>query len=214
MSGLGVKVPAAIEQLSGGNLMLALIISMLVSILLGLGMSTSAAYVLVAMMGAPMLVRMGVDLLSAHLFTFYFACFSVLTPPVGPAALVACSLARSPYLQTGVESMKAALAGFILPFLFIFSPLVLLQPHNMTAEAVKLGIGLLAILSAQVSITEQWLIACRGLERALYALSSIALFAFLPTGESSFAAGGGILFLLLTIRQVREILLKRGTHDP
>ena len=98
-TGLGSKIAGLVELLSGGNLVVALILTMIVSLLLGCGVPTSAAYSLVAIVVIPSLIRMGVDPLAAHFFAFYFAVISAVTPPVALAALAGAGIAGAGFMR-------------------------------------------------------------------------------------------------------------------
>jgi TRAP transporter 4TM/12TM fusion protein len=143
-TGLGSKIAGLVELLSGGNLVVALILTMIVSLLLGCGVPTAAAYSLVAIVVIPSLIRMGVEPISAHFFAFYFAVVSAVTPPVALAALAGAGIAGASFMRTSIEAFKLAIAGFIIPFLVIFNPTIILHPPGWiqaigTAIAVPLG---------------------------------------------------------------------------
>jgi TRAP-type uncharacterized transport system fused permease subunit len=115
-----------IVTLSHGNLLVALGLTALGSIVLGMGLPTTAAYVVLAALGAPALVELGVPLLAAHLFIFYFGCISNVTPPVSLAAFAAAGIADAPPVRTAVSAAILAGAGFLVPFMFIYGPPLLL----------------------------------------------------------------------------------------
>jgi len=144
-TGLGSKIAGLVELLSGGHVLVALLITMVVSIVLGCGIPTSAAYSLVAIVVVPGLVRLGVDALSGHFFAFYFAVISALTPPVALAALAGAGIAGGNYFKTSVVAFKLAISGFIIPFLVVYNPALTLNPVNWvfgvgTALAVPIGL--------------------------------------------------------------------------
>ncbi len=119
---LGIKIPSVIALWCQGNLFLALVLTALVCIVLGMGLPTLAAYLIVAMVGVPTLVNLGVDGFSAHLFVFVFAVFSCLTPPIATSAVPAAGIAGARYLSTALEASKVGCVGFIIPFLLVFTP--------------------------------------------------------------------------------------------
>ena len=127
---------------------LALILTALGSIVLGMGLPTTAAYVVLAALGAPALIQLGVPLLAAHLFIFYFGCISNVTPPVSLAAYAAAGIAGAPPLKTAVYGMTLAGAGFIVPFMFVYGPALLLvggwTEIVVTAATAALGVTALA----------------------------------------------------------------------
>jgi TRAP transporter 4TM/12TM fusion protein len=148
-TGLGTKIASLVEVWSGGQLWLALIITMLVSILLGLGIPTSAAYALVAIVVVPGLIKMGVAPMSAHFFAFYFAVMSAVTPPIALAALAGAGLAGANYMKTSMMAFKIAIAGFIIPFLVVYNPVMVLEPKSWVSAvcamvAIPLGMTALA----------------------------------------------------------------------
>ena len=107
-TGLGTKIAGLVESLSGGNIIIALLITMFVSILLGCGCPTTAAYSLVAIVVVPALVSFGIEPISAHFFAFYFAIISALTPPVALAALAGAGIAGGTYFRTAINAFKLA----------------------------------------------------------------------------------------------------------
>ncbi len=126
MTGLGLKISGIIMELADGRLIVALILAMLTSLLLGMGLPTSAAYMILAILVAPAIVNMGVSQLGAHLFILYFGALSTITPPVALSTFAAAGIAGSGLWETGLAAMKLAAAGFIIPFIFCYSPELLL----------------------------------------------------------------------------------------
>lgn len=123
---LGIRIPSIINLLCDGNVLIALIITALVCILLGMGVPTLAAYLMVAMVGVPALVNLGVPVLAAHMYVFIFAVFSSITPPVATAAIPASGIAESPYMITAFEAFKVGFVAFIIPFFCVFAPEIML----------------------------------------------------------------------------------------
>jgi TRAP transporter 4TM/12TM fusion protein len=147
--GVGVKFASAIFTVSGGVFWLALVMVMVGSIILGMGLPTSAAYVIVAAVAAPPLVNMGMQPLAAHLFVLYFACISSITPPVAVAAYAGAGIAGADPTRTGITAARLGVAGFIIPFIFAFWPALLMQgPWYSILHALvpaAFGVGGLAI---------------------------------------------------------------------
>jgi len=127
LTGIGLRMSEVIVALSGGQLFPALVLTAMGSVVLGMGLPTTAAYVVLAALGAPALVDLGVPLLAAHLFIFYFGAISNVTPPVSLAAFAAAGLAGAPAMKTGVQAAILAAAGFIVPFMFVYGPALLLD---------------------------------------------------------------------------------------
>ena len=121
-TGLGVSLAQSLVGVAGGNLLLLALFTALASLVLGMGMPATACYILVAVLMAPALVTAGVAPLLAHLFVFYFGNLSFLTPPVALAAYAAASIANAPFGATCWQAIRLALAGFIVPFIFLYKP--------------------------------------------------------------------------------------------
>jgi len=146
LTGIGLRMSELIVTLSHGSLLAALLLTALGSLVLGMGLPTTAAYVVLAALGAPALVELGVPPLGAHLFIFYFGCMSAVTPPVALAAFAAAGIAGSPPMRTGAAASVLASAGFLVPFMFIYGPPLLLD--GSVAEIV--GASLTAALGVTV----------------------------------------------------------------
>jgi TRAP-type uncharacterized transport system fused permease subunit len=126
ITGLGFLLTLAASHMMGGNLFLLLIITAVVAICLGMGMATIPVYVLLALILAPPLVEYGVLPLAAHLFVFYFGMVSLVTPPICVAAYAAASLAQAHPMRTGFTAMRMGIMAYFVPFLFVFSPALLM----------------------------------------------------------------------------------------
>ncbi len=126
-TGLGIKISEVVVGLSGNNVILGLFFTMIVAIILGMGVPTTAAYVLASAVCVPPLLKLGVSPLSAHMFVFYFAIISAITPPVCPAVYVSSAIAKSHWLPSAFLAVRLGLAGFIVPYIFYFAPTLLLQ---------------------------------------------------------------------------------------
>jgi len=127
VSGLAFAFAAYLVELGGQSLIGLLVLAAAVSIVLGMGLPTIGVYVMLAILVAPALVKVGVEPLAAHLFILYFGMMSLITPPVAPAAYVAAAIAGSPSMATGWTAMRFGWAAYIVPFLFVYSPAILLK---------------------------------------------------------------------------------------
>ncbi len=127
MTGLGLKFSTIISEVSGGQLMIALPLTMVASLLLGMGIPTTAKYIILATLVAPALVAMGAPLISAHLFILYFGADADVTPPVGLASYAAAGIAGADPLRTGWEAFKIGLTAYVMPFLIIYYPAIILR---------------------------------------------------------------------------------------
>jgi len=160
LTGITMTISKIIFDIAGGIKFVTLLMTMVVAIILGMGLPTSAAYVLTSISAAPALVTfLGLEVLPAHLFVFYFGCMSAITPPVATGAYAAAALSGGNPNRIGFTAMKIALAGFIVPFIFIYSPQLLL------------GLGIGTIWSTLFSFLVTGfglLLLCAVLEKALF----------------------------------------------
>ncbi|WP_299481440.1 TRAP transporter fused permease subunit [uncultured Roseibium sp.] len=131
ITGLGSKIALLIDVASNGQLILALLFTMIASIVLGMGLPTTAAYLILATVVAPALVKFGVPMLTAHFFVFYYGCISTITPPVALASYVAGGIAGADVNKVGWTAASYALTSFVLPFAFVFGPGILMQGDNL-----------------------------------------------------------------------------------
>ena len=152
LTGIGLRMSELIVVVSQGHLLVALILTALGSIVMGMGLPTTAAYVVLAALGAPALVELGVPLLAAHLFIFYFGCISNVTPPVSLAAYAAAGIADSPPLRTAWTAMGLASAGFLVPFMFVYAPALILDGSAVAIVVTSLTalIGVVALAGAVI----------------------------------------------------------------
>jgi len=195
LTGIGLRMSELIITLAGGHLFPALILTAIGSIILGMGLPTTAAYVVLAALGAPALVELGVPLLAAHLFIFYFGALSNVTPPVSLAAFAAAGIAGSPPMKTALTGMGLASAGFLVPFAFVYGPgLLLVGSPVIIALAVLTGLaGVVALAAAMVG----WLRGPLGwIDRGLLAAAAVAL--IFP---GLWSGGAGLLALLWVARR-------------
>jgi TRAP transporter 4TM/12TM fusion protein len=127
VSGLAFAFAAYLVDLGADSLVLLLMLAAVVSIVLGMGLPTIGVYVMLAILVAPALVKVGVEPLAAHMFILYFGMMSLITPPVAPAAYVAAAIAQAPSMATAWTAMRFGWAAYIVPFLFVYSPAILLK---------------------------------------------------------------------------------------
>ncbi|MCW1934289.1 TRAP transporter permease [Pararhodobacter zhoushanensis] len=127
LTGIGTRFSSLLLSLAGQSQLVGMMFAMLVAIILGMGMPTTAAYAVAAAVIAPGLIRMGIEPLTAHFFIFYYAVISAITPPVALAAYAGAAIAQSDPMKTSVESFKFGLAAFVVPFMFFYSSEMLMQ---------------------------------------------------------------------------------------
>ena len=142
LTGIGTALPAIVLPLAQDNLLAALLVIMLSSIVLGMGLPSAVCYLLMATLIGPVLGRLGVVPLAAHLFIFYFGMMSMVTPPVALAGYAASSIAGSKVIETSVSAFRFALVGFALPFVFVFRPqLLMLSSDGSVAPVVDVAVA-------------------------------------------------------------------------
>lgn len=134
LTGVGVKFANLLLGIAGTSQLLALFFAMCVAILLGMGMPTTAAYAIAASVLTPGLIRMGLPVLVAHMFVFYFACISAITPPVALASYAASGISGSDPMKTGYLSFRLGITAYIVPFMFFYAPSLILG--NLTEPMV------------------------------------------------------------------------------
>lgn len=125
-TGLGLKMGSTLVGLAKGNLLLTLFFTMLTSIILGMGVPTTANYVITSTIAAPALLMMNVPVLAAHMFAFYFGIIADVTPPVALAAFAGAGIAKADPIKTGLQASKLAIAAFLVPYIFVYNPSMLL----------------------------------------------------------------------------------------
>jgi TRAP transporter 4TM/12TM fusion protein len=127
LTGLGLRFTSLVIALAGESLIPALMLTMVAGIILGMGMPTTPAYIVQAALLIPALIKLGVLPIAAHMFVFYFACLSAITPPVALAVYAAAGIGKAPLWQSGWEAVRVAAAGFIVPYMFVYGPGLLLH---------------------------------------------------------------------------------------
>ncbi|WFE87262.1 TRAP transporter fused permease subunit [Roseibium porphyridii] len=174
VTGLGSKIATLIDLASGGYLLLALFFTMVTSIILGMGLPTTAAYLILATVVAPALVKLGVPVLTAHFFVFYYGCISTITPPVALASYVAGGIAGADVNKVGWTAASYAATSFVLPFAFVYGPGLLMNASLVAnaAAVVTAAIGTFAIAVAIIGTLSRPLSASA---RALAAAAGLCL---------------------------------------
>jgi TRAP transporter 4TM/12TM fusion protein len=198
-TGLALRFTSFLVALAGGHLIFALLMTMAAGIVLGMGMPTTPAYIMQAALLIPALIKLGVAPMGAHMFAFYFSCLSAVTPPVALAVYAAASIGRAGLWGAGVQAVKFAAAGFIVPFFFVYNPALLFAGEwSEIARAVVTGtIGVIALaagLEGYFIRTATWL------ERALFLA---AAFLLIDPGPITDAIGLVLLVGGLGIQKLR-----------
>jgi len=174
LTGLGQRMTAIILEVSQGILPIALVLTMLLAIVLGMGMPTSSAYIIMAVLLAPGLINLGVTLISAHFFVFYFACLSAITPPVALASYAGAGLAGASPMTTGYTGFRLGIAAYIVPFMFIYGPSLLFvgSPLMIISSLITASLGVLALAAG---VQGWWHVKITAVERALLIICAVLL---------------------------------------
>lgn len=195
-TGLGSKIAGLVELLSGGSIPVALFLTMIVAIILGCGVPPVAAYSLVAIVVVPTLIKMGIPAISANFFCFYFAIISAVTPPVALGALAASAISGANYFATSMKGFILSIAGFIIPYLIIYNPIMNLRSDDLTTTILSLIAIPIALLTMTMLIYGVQKIRLSALERLLALVSALAMFAYATVGHSEWGIWGILIFLI------------------
>ena len=190
LTGLGLKFTSITVALAQGNLFLALFFTMVACTILGTGLPTTATYIVLATMAAPALTELGVPILAAHLFVLYFGVVADLTPPAALAAYAGAGIAGSNPLKTGITAVKLAIAGFVVPFVFAYSPSLLLIDTTVTQVILITGSSILGVFALAAAVLGYLNRKTTIIERFLLLGSALAL--LIPGWQSDIL---GILLL-------------------
>jgi TRAP transporter 4TM/12TM fusion protein len=209
VTGLGFAFTVLIVELAGQSLFILLLVAGGLSIILGMGMPTVSVYILLALLVAPSLVEVGVQPIAAHMFILYLGMMSLITPPVAVAAFFAASIAKAPPMATAWTCMRFGWTAYVVPFLFVFSPSLLLQGNTIDLIIdVSSAIAGVWLLSASLIGYFAKLMEWRG--RFLFFLAGALL--FIPAGMASwafwtdwFGAGLGIVLVFWDVKAARRL---------
>lgn len=182
MTDLTGKISSGLFHMSGGSPILTILVSAFVIIVLGMGMPTPAVYALSAVLAAPALIALGVAVLPAHLFIVYIASMSAITPPVAVAAFAAASIAKANPVLIAVVACRIAMVAFLLPFVFMYQPALLLigSPAQIL---ISVGTAILGVLALNAAIEGYFMVRLDGLKRVLLFIAGVGLFLPIPSTE-------------------------------
>ncbi|GAB6100196.1 TRAP transporter permease [Halanaerocella petrolearia] len=175
LTGLGLKFTTITISLANGNLFLALLFTMVACTILGTGLPTTATYIVLAAMAAPALIKLGVSKLAAHLFVLYFGVVADLTPPAALAAYAGAGIAGSNPLKTGITAVKLAIAGFVVPFIFAYSPAMLLIDTSLSQVVLISASSLIGVTALSAGVLGYFRQETSNLEQGLLLVSAVGL---------------------------------------
>ncbi len=200
MTGLGISFSSLVVDASMGHLWLALPLTMFACLVLGMGVPVTAQYVIVSSLVAPALTQMGVVAIGAHLFVLYFGTRADITPPVALAAYAAAGIAKSPPMKTGVTAFKLGIAGYIVPFMFVYAP-ELLCIGSFGEIALATGSAILGITALAAAVQRCFLMKCNSLELVL--LYSVA-FLMMKPGMTTDLFGLVLFGLVFSLQKIKK----------
>ncbi len=191
-TGVGLKVATALLDLSGGQLLPAMFFTMITSLILGMGVPTTANYVITSTIAAPALVQMGIPVLAAHMFAFYFGIVADVTPPVALAAYAGAGIAGANPMRTGVIAAKLSIAAFIVPYIFVLAPELLMinaSVLTITLSTITAVIGMWAVSVSMIGFCNSLL---NRVQRIIFFIGGICL--IIP---GSFTDIGGVAMIVV-----------------
>ena len=199
-TGVGLRLASGLIEMAGGMLLPAMFFTMITAIVLGMGVPTTANYVITSTIAAPALVQMGVPILAAHMFVFYFGIIADVTPPVALAAYAGAGISGGNALKTGVHASKLAIAAFIIPYIFVLSPVVLMvdaTPLTLIVATLSALLGMIAVSSALCGFFADH---CRLYERVLLIVAGLLM---IKPGGMTDMIGLAIFAVILAMQYTR-----------
>ena len=181
-TGLGLKLANGLLDIANGALLPTLFLTMIASLILGMGSPTTANYVITSTIAAPAIIMLGVPALSAHLFVFYFGIIADITPPVALAAFSAAAISGGEPIKTGIDSTKLAIAAFIIPYMFVLSPELLLIDTTWYYAIWMFVTALLGMIAIGAGVVGYWYQKISWLERIIAIVAGLLL--IYPEGYS------------------------------
>ena len=166
-TGIGLKLASGLLDLSGGLLMPTLFFTMITAIILGMGVPTTANYVITSTIAAPAVVQLGIPVLAAHMFVFYFGIIADVTPPVALAAYAGAGISGGNALRTGINASKLAIAAFIIPYMFVVSNELLMINANIGSLIFTVITAIIGMVALSSSLIGYLIDNCRLVERLL-----------------------------------------------
>ena len=208
VTGLSFNLTYALVQLGGGNALVLLVLSAVICIVLGMGLPTPGVYVLLAALVAPALIEVGINPIAAHLFILYRGMMSMITPPIAIAAFAAASIAKASAMKTALASCKFGWSAFVIPFLFAFSPTLLLIGDPLDI-AIAIVTAFLGVWMVSAGLSGYFMVRLTPIRRVLFILFGIL--ALIPANTFPGAVYtdivgvlGGLTMMLIDFRISRQ----------
>lgn len=203
LTGLGLKFSSTIVALGGDNILMSLILSMLVCIMLGMGLPTTAAYIICATAIAPALIKIGIEPIAAHLFLLYFACISAITPPVAVASYAAAGIAEEDSMKVSLQAVKLGIAGFVLPYTFVLNPNFISFDLSLTTAFTWVS-AFIICYSAAYAVQGYVKTKINVIERVIFLLVAVLMI----QTNLVFGIIGGLIFTTLVLVKKYRVKIK------
>jgi TRAP transporter 4TM/12TM fusion protein len=199
-TGLALRFTAFLIDFTSGSLLPALVITMIAGVILGMGMPTTPAYIMQAALLVPAIIKLGVEPMAAHMFAFYFSCLSAVTPPVALAVYAAASIGGADLWRSGLQAVKFAAAGFVVPYFFIYNPSLLFE--GAWTEILRAVVtGSIGVVSLAAGLEGYFLRRASWLERGLFIAAALLL---IDPGAETDLIGLGLLLATLALQKLYQ----------
>lgn len=175
LTSIGLTLGNSILELAGDNILLVAIFTMIISIILGMGVPPSASYIVTAIVSAPLLVSMGVPILVAHMFAFYYAALSDITPPVALASMAASGIAEESFVKVSITAVRLGLIGFMIPYFFLYNPSLLFEGDNILLSILSGITAVIGVIALASSLSNWLLTKTNGFQRIILIASGLLL---------------------------------------
>ena len=207
LTGAATLFAGYIIQIGQNSLFLSLVLTMLVCLVLGMGIPTIPNYIITSSLAAPALLELGVPLIVSHMFVFYFGIMADLTPPVALAAFAAAPIARESGMKIGLQAMRVAIAGFIVPYMAVYAPALMLQGGTWWDTGYVVFKALVAIALWGDTAIGFWMAPLNGFERLWAFVAAAFLVVALPVSDE---IGLGMALVLVLWHGLRARRIKRA----
>jgi TRAP transporter 4TM/12TM fusion protein len=208
LTGAATLLAGYIIQIGQNSLFLSLVLTMLVCLVLGMGIPTIPNYIITSSLAAPALLELGVPLIVSHMFVFYFGIMADLTPPVALAAFAAAPIAKESGMKIGMQAMRIAIAGFIVPYMAVYAPALMLQGGTWWDTGYVVFKALIAIALWGGTAIGFWLAPLNWFERIWAFVAAGFLVAALPASDE---VGLGMALALVVWHGIRARRVRQAT---
>jgi len=214
ITGLGVKFGSAVLMLSGGKLFFVLLFTAVICLILGMGLPTTASYIIAASVGVPPMIRLGVSPIAAHLFVFYFACISAITPPVCAAVYTACGFSGTDVMKTGRIATLLGISAYIAPFIFVYHPVLLMKGNffDILYQFLMACLGIAAVSMGVIGSSYFGKVRWNWVSRVLFFGSFFGF--IIPSRVLDIWAAVAVIVGILVTPQAWRSILRPGTSTP